>query len=528
MAKPTIESASVRYKRYIRARDKMDLHRTVLEDAYDLTIPNRANFEDWSEGEQRNLEIFDNTAQLSVLQFSNDVQSILLPPYQKWAKLIPGFNAPQNDDTYKLFLEQVTDMFFNYIEQSNFYQTSAVSLQDAAISTGIMIVEEGPDDNPLIFRSVPISEVAFEEGRNEKLQNFWRCFEVSLRDAMLMWPGLRLTQQMQTQIESDPDEKVKLIEGTVLLPGKEEIDDKFLYYIQTENGTEDLLQEVRDWNPWIAFRLAKKTGEALGYGPVLSILPTIRALNKMSEWMLRAFKFNALGIYMVENAGIQNPFTTILEPGATINIEPTSSGKDPIRPIQQSGQPQISFEIIQSYQQVVKDRMQSNPLPDPPKSGVSATEISIRQENWVRQNAAAFGRLTVELLEPIIVTSLKILQKKGIIKLVNPEAFKIDRKIIDIKYESPLIAIQDQQDVQDFQNAVGIIQSAFGQQGLVVAYDMKKANKYINEKLNIPISIVNSESQMDSMISNLQQAQQQSVQQLGPGQVEEPQLPLAQ
>lgn len=526
MAKPKIEPPQVRFKRYESAKTRMDLQRDRLEDAYDLTVPNRANFPEHATGEQRNLEMFDNTASTGVLEYANNIQSILMPPYQRWAKLVPGPEASQQDKNLKEGLEKITDIFFRHLEQSNFYQASAVSLQDVAISTGVLIIEEGPQDNPLIFRSVSISEVAFEEGRNGKIQNFWRLFEMSLREAVLMWPNMQLTPEMQAQLRSEPDEKVKLIEGTVLLPGKEEIDDKFLYYIQTEGGDKDLLLEIREWNPWNAFRAAKTTQEVIGYGPVLAVLPSIRALNRMSEWMLRAYKFNALGIWMVENAGVLNPFTTILDPGGIVNIQPTTSGKDPIRPLQGGGQPQITLEMIQAQQAIVRQALFSNPLPEDPKSGVSATEISIRQQNWVRQNSAAFGRLTVELIEPIIATSLAILQKKEIIKLPDGKKLKIDKKAVDIKYESPLIAIQDEQDVQKFQNAASIIQSAFGENGLVAAYKLPETNQFINTKLGIPSSIVNSEAEMKQMLGNIQQAQQQQAQ-LEAGQVQQPQLPLA-
>lgn len=519
------------FERYEKAQNRMLLQRTRLESAYDYSLPNRANFRESAPGEQRNIQIFDQTAPNGLIQYGNDVQSILMPPYQRWAKLIAGSEIPENEKkAVNEQLELVTDIFFKQLEQSNFYQVVSEAILDMGISTGIMIFEEGTKDNPFVFRSIPISQVAFEEGRNGKLQNFWRRFQVSLRQAVILWPNMILTDNLRMRLQKVPDEKITLIEGTVLVPGTEEINDEFQYYIQDLDSKKILLEEKRQWNPWIGFRAGKTTGEQIGYGPVLRVLPSIRAVNKMQEWDLRAFKFAALGVFLVENNGVLNPFNTAIEPGAEIPVEPSVSGKDPIRPLQAAGDPKITLEKIQAMQASINQALFSQPLPPETKSGISATEISIRMQEWVRQNSAAFGRLTVELIEPIITIGIPILLKMGIIKLLTA---KIDRKIIDIKYESPLIAIQNQQDVQSVTQAVQIIQESQGAEGVLIAYNVIELNQWINEKLGVPAKLVNSPQKMTAILNQRQQqselqaaAQQQA--QLAPGQVQQPQLPLAQ
>lgn len=519
------------FKRYLKARNRMNLQRNRLEDAYDYTLPNRVNFEEEEPGSPRNIQIFDDTAPHGLIQYANDVQSILTPPYQRWAKLVPGVDVPEaRKKQFEITLEEVTDVLFRHFEQSNFYQVAAEAILDMGISTGIMVFEEGTEDDPFIFRSIPINEVAFEEGRNGALQNFWRKFKLSLRQITLKWPDIKLPSNLQDQLKNDPDEKVELIEGLVLVPGKTVEGDEFQYYIQDMSTQKLLLEEKREWSPWVGFRAAKTTGEVIGYGPILRVLPTIRGLNQMQEWDLRSFKFSALGVMLVENSGVLNPFNVTIEPGSLVPIESSVSGKDPIRPLQGGGDARITLEKIQARQAVINQALFSQPLPAETKSGVSATEIAIRQQNWVRQNSAAFGRLSVEFIEPIIKIGINILAKKKLIPITN---LKVDNKNVQIKYESPLIAIQDQQDVQKVQQGVEFIASSFGAQGLSIAYDLPKVNVFVNRKLGVPAELVKSEEEMAKQLQGIQQQQiaeqaAQQAAQLPPGQVEQPELPLAQ
>ena len=515
------------FNRYTDARDRMLLQRHRLEDGYDLSLPNRANFRENLPGQQRNLEIFDTTAIEGVQDYANDIQSILMPPYQRWARFVTGQEVPEaQQEAVQEELDDITDIVFRHLEQSNFYQVSAEALEDVAISTGIMMIEEGTQDNPLVFRSMAISEIAFSEGRNGKLQNFWRKFRISLRQATLMWP-LDLTSNLQMRLKDNPDGMVELIEGFVLVPGKTELTDEFQYYIQDMDSKKLLLNEKRNIQSFYGFRAAKTTGEMIGYGPILRTLPSIRALNGMQEWDLRAFKFAAMGPYLVENSGVINPFTVTIEAGSIIPIESSVSGKDPIRPLQTGGQPQIALEKIRSMQLTIRDALTSKPLPAEQKSGVSATDSAIRERDWIRRNGAVFGRLTVEMIEPSILGSVHILAKKKII----PEII-IDKKRISIKYESPLIAIQDQEDLAAVEKNVEFVQATFGAQGVAVAFDQGELNKYVSEKSGVPVRLVNSPAKIKEILEKQQEEAQQQAQQqqsqLAAGQVQQPQLPLAQ
>lgn len=519
------------FKRFKDAQNRMLLQRSRLEDAYDLTLPNRANFDENVPGEQRNIQIFDSTASEGLKQYANDVQSILMPPFQRWAKFVPGTEVPEaQEDAVREDLERVTEIVFHYLEQSNFYQVSAQAFEDMGISTGIMVLEEGPDSAPLLFRAIAISEIAFSEGRDSTIQNFWRLFKTTLRESVLMWPDLQLTSNLQARLKSDPDGEVQLIEGSILVPGERAAADEFQYYIQAMDDKNNLLlNEKRDRSAFIGFRAAKTTGEVIGYGPILRILPAIRALNGMAEYDLRSFKFAAIGAYMVDNSGVLNPFNVTVEPGALIPIEPSMSGKDPIRPIQTSGAPQLTLEKIQAMQANIRQALISQPLPPQVKAGVSATEVSIREQFWVRQNSAAFGRISVELIEPVLAGIVAILSKRGLIPPIV-----INKTQVAIKYESPLIAIQDQEDVAKVQQNIELVQSTFGEQGVAVAFNQGELNSYISEKLGVPAKLVNSAAQIKQILTQQQQAAQAQAQAaaqaqpgLPAGQVGQPQLPLA-
>ena len=108
--------------------------------------------------------------------------------------------------------------------------------------------------------------------------------------------------------------------------------------------------------------------------------------------------------------------------------------------------------------------------------------------------------MLVELLEPIITKSLKILQKKGLIK-----GIKINNTEISIRYESPLAQLQNQEDMQAVERWIVFLLQTYGNpEGLApVQFDQLPA--WSAEKLNVPVELVNEQFATSPLIQKLKQ-----------------------
>jgi hypothetical protein len=512
---PFLENARKRHKRYEVAKSRMDQWLGLLEDAYKYAIPDRDDFFDKSEAENRMDDIFDSTAIEGVQNFANNIQIILTPPFSRWATLIPGDLVSkskgftdQEKKSIKEKLEEVTEILFKHLQASNFSLKSNESLQDLSVGTGIMILNEGSDDDPFQFGAVPISQVAIGEGGNGSIENFWRAWNIEIRLVEEKWPGIKLTPDLESLAKNAPDQKVKVLEGSIHYP-QNDSEHEYCYYVQSmKGGFEDMLFEWRDYNAFTGFRAALSPGEILGRGPVLRVLPDIKVINKMKEMTLKGAAMRAFPVTLVENDAVINPDKFDLEAGDIIPIEPSVSGKDPIRPMQVGGDVNFAQLMIKDLTETIKDALFADPLGDPEEtSQQTATQTEIRQSNWIKKNAATFSRLTDEWLNEILNKCIIILRKKNIINdiVINGKTveLKLKDKSIAIQYASPLLSIQDQADAQKTQTYLQWLVDTFGETALSTTPKVADTQIWMAEKMGVPSKLINDEITINKKMVNL-------------------------
>lgn len=508
-----IESSSKRFERYENARSRMDLWKGLLENAYRLTIPNREDFmvRNDTVGAGKGEDIFDTTGVMGVQVFANNIQTILMPPFKRWAKLIPGQEIPEDQKpAVEEQLQEITKILFKFIDQSNFAQTINESLQDLAVGTGVLLINEGDNQKPFDFLAVPISHVAFEAGAQNQLENFWRRTEIPAREIKRRWPKADVSSTLAYTIINSPQTRISLIEGTIFYPQNRE-GEQYYYYVQEEGTKKDIFFEFREFSPWMGFRFSVSPGEIVGRGPVLTALPTIRVVNRMVEYVLKSAKLRAFPIYQADSSSGVNAYNMVLEPGAIISVN-MSAGKG-IQALPVAGDPQFAALQINEERAMIRQILFADPLPPTPAPNQTATEISIRQQTWIRQSAAVFGRLTVELLDPIIKKCLKILTRKGLI-----QELKVDGKAVSIQYESPLLDIQSEEDVQRAQQWLQNLQITYGQFA-VLALNAPAYPQWLAEKMGVDLKLV---QKPEAISSAFQSLQQEIKQQLQPQQQQQP------
>jgi hypothetical protein len=181
-----------------------------------------------------------------------------------------------------------------------------------------------------------------------------------------------------------------------------------------------------------------------------------------------------------------------------------------------TGDLNFSQLVLQQLQQQIRDMLFADPLGPVDSKHQTATEIEARQQNAVKRNAAAFTRMESELVNPIVTKSAYLLNEHGMLPDINISGqnmeFKIDNQKIGIEFASPLDAVQKEKDLRSMMTFYQSISGLFGPTAVMAVTDIAKLPQLLAEKLDIPLELVKSETEVKQILQQLQQAAQQQQQ----------------
>ena len=120
------------------------------------------------------------------------------------------------------------------------------------------------------------------------------------------------------------------------------------------------------------------------------------------------------GIYQMEDDGVINPDTINLVPGTII---PKAMGSAGLQPIQAAGSFDVAQLVLGDMRNNIKRALYNDMLGDPNRTPASATEVAERMADLSRRIGSAFGRLQVELVQPVLQRVIYILKKQGRIEV---------------------------------------------------------------------------------------------------------------
>lgn len=496
-------------RRYKTARAKSDLWMSLFEACYHYTVPSR-NLYYWTsqyQGAQKNAKVYDTTAVAGLRNFVSKIQGALTPPDQTWALLEAGTEVP---DDYKeqinLYLQETTATIFQYLRKSNFDLAMGECYYDLGIGTACLIcVDGGSDDKPLHFYSVPLARLAPEESYSGLLDSAWRWWdEIRIDDILALWPNIKMTPMMKALYESDPNATIKILsEGCIDLPGARGSKYPYRYVVMYEDAL--LLDEPYEYNPFLVFRWSKVNNEIMGRGPVVEALPSILSLNELARLELTSANLNVTKPIMAVNDGVFNPWTFKLEPNTIIPVAMNANGQFPLQPLPDTANPAFMQLTSNDLRMQINKLLYADPLQAPDTPTRTATEIAIRQRNLAEEIGPAFTRLQQEFLPRLLENVIFLLKRRGLI-----DDFVINGKEIQLKYQSPLVVAQGQQDVQNFIQWYALIQNIYGD-AAPVYLDPVECPLWMAEKMGVYPKIINKREALTQKFAIDSELSQQNV-----------------
>lgn len=486
-------------RRYASAKGNWELWRSIYDEAYAYVFPQKDPWpEEQIEGVRKNIQVYDITACNSARRLVSRLHKNLMPADLEWFELEAG-DYVINKNQKKVLNEQLqtfTDIIFRVLNDSNFNLVINEFLQDLIIGTGGMMILEGDDDDiPVKFKSVAPNIFYPEADSFDAIETVWRDFcKIQGRDIERIWPSATITEAMRHKMASDDCATFDFYEGFVYIPEKK----KYRHIVCETGSNEPIVDKEVDSTPWVVARWAKASNEVGGRGVVLDAMPTIRSLNLLVEDIMKNVALSTSPPWLASSDGIFNPYLFEIEPNKVIPINQSSMGNLPLQRLDVSSDIRMGNLEVNDMRQQIKDCLFDNPVRpiDAPKQ--TATEIMIRQQQFIEEIEPAFGRLSVELLPKIINRVVYILQKKGFL----PNTLKIDGKYISIKYKSPLVRGADLQKVQNLGNYAQILGGMAGPEAVVASLNATELPEWLADKLEVDARLVKSPGEIQQMLSN--------------------------
>lgn len=517
-----LEDAEALIKRREKARETKELWRSLYTDAYDYACPTRETFNWKTAGQNKNSRLFDSTLQEVTYTAANTMIATVFPSWTRWCELAPGGAIPKKDITKEIVagFQDATEVFFDFLNNSNFDTVIGEAALDLMIGTGSLQFDEGDDEKPFVFSSVPLSAIEIEEGPDGSVETTFMCRKPKARDLTRMYEGMDnfdLPTSLQTKIKETPDVEIEILQAEIYYP-----ENGRYYGVVIEVAGKNILWRY-DYGqscPKIVARANKVSGETYGRGRVLLALSDAKTLDKMVEFVLKNAALQMAGAYTGVSDGVLNPHTAVIAPNVVIPVASNDSGNPSLRPLEVGGDIRISEEMINS----LRERVRRTVLGPAPADGPvkSATEIMVNDRDRLWAMGGESGRIQVELLAKIVKRGVFILQKKGLIP-----KFKINGREAKVKFVSPFAKSQNSEDVMAFErmvqstNALG--ESAVG--AIQIGIKTDAVPEWLGRKLGVDMSLINSDVEREKLKKDAaaaatqlaQQAQQQGMMPSAPG-----------
>lgn len=475
--------------RFKKAKARKETWINHLRECYEYTLPQRETFHLYSPGQKKNTTIYDDTAVIGLQKFASRIQAVIVPPWRKWSNFVPGSDIPEEKrEGLQKGLDKVSDVVFDHINHSNFDTQANECFLDTGIGTGALVCNEGEGENLLDFQSVPLAEIYLEEGPNGTVETVFREHKIQLRYIKRLWPGAILSSKMEAQLQKDPTAMVDLVEGSVYCP-----ETKLYHTLVLSLGEKHLAyRDDNETSAWVVPRWSTVPGEVYGRGPVMSVLPTIKTVNKVVEFTLRNAALAIAGVYTGADDGVLNPYTVTIAPGAVIPVDSNANNNPSLRPLDRAGDFNVSELILADLRESIKTALfNSQRTAEGPIK--SATEIALDNKELVEDIGASFGRLQTEFVERVLKRVVDILTRAGKI----PE-LKVDGKEVTIKHTSPLARAQDNEDLITFQTFLEAL-APFGPEVTAMGVKIEEVPSYLAEKLGVETKIIRDDVEREQL-----------------------------
>jgi hypothetical protein len=234
----------------------------------------------------------------------------------------------------------------------------------------------------------------------------------------------------------------------------------------------------------------------------MTALADIKMLNKMSEVTIRAAQKQVDPPLLVPDDGFMLPVRTI--PGG-LNFY-RSGTRDRIEPLNIGANNPLGLNMEEQRRTAIRSAFYVDQLILGTGPQMTATEVVQRTEEKMRLLGPLTGRLSQELLQPLISRVYNILSRQ---KAYQPAPEFMANTNLEIEYVSPLAKAQRQGDIQSMTRLLELMTPLSQLDPSIMDYvDSDGISKHLIKILGVPASAVRGEREVSIM--RAERAEQQA------------------
>mgnify|MGYP003670334102 FL=1 len=482
----------------------------------DYIVPRKADITiSRTAGDKRMEKIFDSTAIHAAELLSASLHGMLTNPSTRWFDLQYENLDLNIDDEAKEHLESIVDIMYAEFKRSNFAEQIHELYHDLiTFGTGVMMIEDY--EGGVRFSTRHISECYLSEDEWGRVDTVFRKFKMTLRACAKKFGKENMSEKRVKDMEKDPYKEVEVIHVVMPNEGRDynKSDNQNMVYksCYIDPDSKQILRES-GYNEfsYVCPRFLKASHElAYGRSPSMTVLPDTKMINAMSEVTIKAAQKQVDPPLMVPDDGFVLPIRT--RPGSLMFYR--SGTRDRIEPLNIGAQTPLGLNLEEQRRQAIRTGFYVDQLIMGQGPQKTATEVIQMTEEKMRVLGPVLGRLTAELLSPMIDRVYNILLRAG--KFPEPPE-SLEGFDVDIEYVSPLAKAQRQSDISSIMRMFEILSPlASINAGIFDHFDFDGLIRHVVKSLSIPASITKGalEVAQDRENRAAQEQQQQEMQQV--------------
>jgi len=412
-------------QRHSDAKGERNNWDSFWQEVLELVLPDKDDV--WNRlnkvgGEQKGDKVFDSSPGHYVELLASALNTMLTPPDKMWWELHASDSKVNEDEKAKKYLQEVVKIGHDILSNSNFQPEIHEFFIDL-VTIGTGVIREMPDKEDVVhFTSTPIYEYWIMENHKKRVDCITTEFKMTGRQMLQKYKTEKFDSNQLKRFSEKPNEK-HIIQHTIL--PRDDVKFGKLGAVNMAWASfhiwrdEELLLKESGFKqfPYIVSRWMKVSGEVYGRSPAMKCIHNIRMLNRMMKDVIRSAQKRTDPPMMVPDDGTF-PKANI-NPGG-INFYREGS-EDKIFALDTKSNPGIGLNMIQEVRQQIKEAFFVDKLQLDLGDRATATEVNAAIDEQLKLFGPQLARLTDEMLQPLIIRLISIMESKGLMPPDSPE-----------------------------------------------------------------------------------------------------------
>lgn len=470
-------------------------------------------------GRIRNEGIYDTTSMFAHQLLSGALHGMLTNPATDWFDMQPKDPGLRLDLDGQLWLSDAKEKMLSIFrgQASNFVTQAAESYLDISGfgMAGFSVMPR--KGGGVAYMTHPLREIFVTVNDERQVDTVFRCCTLTARQWAQRWPNDTDTKIERALERGDPETRFKIIQ--LIAPsddpyaGRSPFSMPWTNVVVAYENPRVLESGGFREKPLLTPRWSVEPGEVYGRGPGWLALAEQKMLNQMARTILTAAQKASDPPLLVTNEAVLSGIRT--RPGG-VNIVQQLFGQagagEPIRPLANNAQHQLSVEMLNARQQQVRNAFFAQVLQLYSDPRMTATQVLELTNQTQRLMAPMLGRLQSEFLEPVVDRTFNILLRQGYFLPIPSSLAGAD---LDITYVSPVARAQraaEARAIIETWQAAALVTQATGSADALDVLNVDESIRRIHAANNAPPEILTDLETVAAMREGRAQQQQQMAQ----------------